>query len=71
MAWVAIIEQVGSTRLQEKMDAQKKDGKQGAGRLTQLNNQLPMCQTPSWQVEINHGIEKHWTCGRGMHVIKD
>ena len=62
MAWVTIRERVGSTRLQEKMDTEEKDGKQGAGQLTQVNNRLPMCQTPSWQAEINHRIEKHQTC---------
>ena len=70
MAWVAIVERVGSTRLQEKTDTEKKEGKQGAGRLTQVNNWPPTHQTPSWRVEINHEIEKHWTCGRGMHVIQ-
>ena len=47
MAWVAIGERVGSTRPQEKTDAQKKDGKQGAGRLTQVNNRPPMRPTAS------------------------
>ena len=70
MAWVAIGERVGSTRPQEKTDAQKKDGKQGAGQLTQVNNRPPMRPTASWHAGINHGIAKHRTCGRGMHIIK-
>ena len=70
MAWVAIVERVGSTRPQEKTDTEKKEEKQGAMRLTQVNNRPPTHQTPSWRAEINHGIEKHWTCGRGMHVIQ-
>ena len=70
MAWIAIVERVGSTRPQEKTDTEKKEGKQGARWLTQVNNRPPTHQTPSWRVEINHGIEKHQSCGRAMHVIK-